>query len=153
LSYVPHKWEGACKFHRTLKSARLDLFETDGVLIKDIYSAETLEYGATFFHGEKCFHDELVRAWKNLEPIIRNWFSSVTTLDDVLAKAKFQLNHPTYKGYHHHNPDPKLVYAFTLAKTGRFQEGLIALEELRKSQSSFYSSDELPKALRQIATM
>ena len=45
----------------------------------------------------------------------------------------------------------KLLYAFTLAKMGKFEEGLVVLEELMKSRSQFGEADELPKALRQIA--
>jgi len=152
LSYVPEKWDDACKFHRTLKSAHLDLFETSDGLVKDPYSAEIFQFSASFLNGEQCFCDELARAWKNLEPIIRNWLATSTTLEGVLKMAEIQIAQ-TRKGFPQHSPIPKLVYAFTLARMGRMSEGLIALEELMKSNSQFYSSDELPKALRQIADL
>jgi len=153
LSNVPHEWEEKYKFHRTLKSARFDLYDSTQSLTKDCYSA-TVHLMASFLHGEECFREELATAWKNLEPVIRNWFAAAATLDGVLNTAKTQMNSPANEHssahYKYHHPRPKMVYAFTLAKIGRFQEGLIILAELQ-SENEFYSSDELPKALRQIA--
>jgi hypothetical protein len=36
---------------------------------------------------------------------------------------------------------------------GKFEEGQIVLEELMKSCGQFFSSDELPEALRKIADL
>jgi hypothetical protein len=150
LAYVPHKWDETCKFHRTLKSARCDLFDQEHNLRKDRTSAMNPPYNMIdFFLGEICFRDDLVRAWTNLEPIIRTWLTSITTLDEVLNQAKFQVTHSHH--YQCHFPSPRLVYAFTLARLGRVEEGAATLKDLMKSESQFYSSEELPKALRQIA--
>ena len=149
LSFIPHKWdEDGCKFHRTLKSARCDLFEQEHNLIKDDPAAKIFPYNEIDSnHGEVCFREDLVRAWKNLEPVIRTWLSSITSLDDVLNQTQFRANNCNRYG----GQGRKLEYAFTLAKVGRFEEGLVVLEELMKSCSQFFSSDELPKALRRIA--
>ncbi|NBV24814.1 MAG: hypothetical protein EBS05_23205 [Proteobacteria bacterium] len=145
LSFVPHKWDDGCKFHRTLKSARRDLFDYEHNLIKDDPATKFFAYNELdMMHGEVCFRDDLVRAWKNLEPVIRAWLGSITSLEGVLKQARFQMNHYNWDS-------AKLVYAFTLARMGRLEEGLIALEELRKLEHRFYSSDELPKAFRKIA--
>jgi hypothetical protein len=152
LSFVPHKWdEGGCKFHRTLKSARRDdLWEHGRNLIKDNPEAKIHPYNEIDInHGTACFFEDLMRAWENLQPVIRNWLASITTLEDVLRQAKLMADNCNHYG----GDGRKLVYAFTLAKMGKFEEGLVVLEDLMKSCSQFYSSDELPKALRLIADL
>lgn len=148
LSFDPHKWdEDGCKFHRTLKSARCDLWEHQRNLIKDDPIFPYNEIDIT--HGTACFFDDLMRTWENLQPVIRNWLASITTLDDVLRQAKLMADNSNNYG----GDGRKLTYAFTLAKLGRFEEGLAVLEELMKSCSQFFSSPELPKALRKIADL
>jgi hypothetical protein len=45
LTYVPHEWDPKPKFHRTLKSARFDLFEDPyEFLITDHFSAEAGDF-------------------------------------------------------------------------------------------------------------
>lgn len=145
LSFVPHKWDDGCRFHRTLKSARCDLFEYEHNLLKDDPKAKILPYNdIDCMHGKKCFREDLIRAWKNLEPAIRTWFASLLTLDDVLRQAQFQAEHYHWQG-------PKLVCAFTLARLGRMDDGLKVLTELHASESQLYSIPELTKALRRIA--
>lgn len=149
LSFVPHKWdEDGCKFHRTLKSARLDLFEQEHNLIKDDPTAKIFPYNEIDInHGTVCFFEDTMRAWENLQPVIRKWLSSITTLDDVLRQARHMAENCNNYG----GQGRELTYAFTLAKMGRFEEGLAVLEKLMKSCGQFFSSPELPKALRKIA--
>lgn len=151
LSFVPHKWdEDDCKFHRTLKSARCDLWEHERDLIKDDPEAKIFRYNEIDInHGTVCFFEDLMRAWENLQPVIRSWLASITTLDDVLRQAKLMADNCNHYG----GDGRKLVYAFTLAKMGKFKEGIAVLEELMKSCSQFFSSPELPKALRKIAKL
>jgi hypothetical protein len=131
-----------------LKSARCDLWEQERDLIKDDPKAKIFPYNEIDInHGTVCFFEDLMRAWENLQPVIRNWLASITTLDDVLRQAKIMADNCNHYG----GEGRKLVYAFTLAKMGKFEEGLVVLEELMKSCSQFFSSPELPKALRKIA--
>lgn len=151
LSFVPHKWdEDGCKFHRTLKSARCDLWEHERNLIKGDPEAKIFPYNEIDInHGAVCFFEDLMRGWENLQPVIRNWLASIVTLNDVLRQAKFMAdNFNQYGGV-----GRKLVYAFTLAKVGRFEEGSIVLEELMQSCNRFFSTRELPKALRRVAKL
>jgi len=145
LSFLPHKWdEDGCKFHRTPKSARRDLFENETNLIKDDPETKLFPYNEMDInHGTVCFFDDLMRAWENLQPVIRNWLGSITTLDGVLKEARFQIDNREWDG-------PKLVYSFTLARIGQYEKGLAVLDQLMV-QHSYYASPELPKALQKIA--
>ncbi|PYJ58478.1 MAG: hypothetical protein DME24_16295 [Verrucomicrobia bacterium] len=92
--------------------------------------------------------EDLARACGNLKPIILHWFDSTSNLDGILNRAAVQVNH-LWQGFRHH-PDPKLVYAFTLARLGRVSEGKTALEELIESNRETYGSIELRCALDKI---
>src|ERR1035437_2683634 len=149
LSFVPHQWdEDGCKFHRTLKSARCDLWEHQRNLIKETPETKLFPYNhIDASHGSVCLFEDLMRTWENLQSPVRNWLAPIATINDVLRQAKLMAdNHNNYGGH-----TPQLKYAFTLAKMGRFEEGSAVLEELMKSCSQFFSSPELPKALRKIA--
>jgi hypothetical protein len=145
LSFVPHKWdEDGCKFHRTLKSARCDLFEYESNLIKSDPKTKFFPYNEIDInHGTVCFFDDVARAWENLQAVIRNWLGSIIALEDVLREARFQMNNREWEW-------PKLVYAFALARTGKLEEGLAVLDELM-AQHQHFSSPELPKAMKKIA--
>jgi hypothetical protein len=151
LSFVPHEWDPKRKFHRTLKSARFDLFEDPGeFLVQNQFSDEPWKYMASALHGEECFREELERAWENLEPVLKRWFASAVSLDWVLAKAMEHVNRD-WKSLRH-DPDPKLVYAFTLAKMRRLPEGKATLSELVLSNPQSYDSKELCNALEEVAS-
>jgi hypothetical protein len=152
LSFVPHEWSPQPKFHRTLKAARPDLFETAGeFLVKDPFSGEDEKFTADTLHGEECFREDLQRAWSGLRPYLANWFSSTTTLAGVLAVAKTHAE-KDWQSFRH-SPDPKMVYAFTLARSGRMEEGRRALKELAAANPETYGAPELESALAGIAAI
>ena len=146
LAYVPHEWEEACKYHRTLKAVRFDLFEDPWeFLIEDLHSAEGWQYMADTLHGPTCFREDLARAWANLSPVITTWFSTVPDLPGVVSCANRHLRH-NWRGFRHH-PDPNLILAFTLARLGKREEALTALSELGRADSVGYGSEILKSAL------
>ena len=100
-------------------------------------------------HGEVCVRHDLTRAWCNLKPVIQDWFALCSSLEGVLRKSAEHVNH-TWPSFRHF-PDPKLVYAFTLARLGKLSDGASALEELVKSDGETYASNELRNALQRIA--
>ena len=152
LAYVPHEWGERCRYHRTLKSVRFDLFEDPlEFVVQDWRSAEGWGYMADTLHGPMCFREDLVRAWANLWPIITSWFSAVQDLQGVLNQATQHLRH-NWRGARHY-PDPKLVLAFTLARVGKREEGAAALNELSQADPTSYGSEGLKTALSEITAL
>jgi hypothetical protein len=148
LSYLPHQWTERLEWHRSFKASRFDLFETPTdyfpQLIKNWRQAE--DYVTDTLHGPIYFQDTLHIMWKQLSPEVLAWFSTMHSLEDVLAKAQEQVNRKWIGLYHH--PNPLMVYAFTHARLGHTEEAQAALEKY--SQLSLESSSakaNLNKAL------
>jgi hypothetical protein len=146
LGFVPHEWESKPKFHRTLKSARYDLFEDAAeFIVHDPHSAELGQYVVEGIRGEEVFKKTMNRTWGKLCPYLLTWFNETATLTGVLAKAENQVSHH-WKSFCHF-PDPRLVVAFCLAKLGRMEEARHALKLLISDQSEEYGNSLLAEAL------
>jgi len=137
LPYMPHEWRTSLRWHRTFKSSRLDLFETPHDYFPAIMAdwREGEKYVADTLHGELYLQETLQLMWKRLHHEITTWFSSVQSLDSILQKAHEQVERK-WTGPHH-QPDPLMVYAFTLGRIGHTEEAMMAL-------SSFFELDLEP---------
>ena len=118
LSYVPHEWQLNLRWHRSFKASRFDLFETPydchPALAADWREDETPVAYTGF--GELYFRETLQTMWRNLHQVIMTWFSTAQSLNDVsqiaLEQAKRNWTGPRRQ------PNPLMVYAFTLGRMG-----------------------------------
>lgn len=121
LSFVPHAWNPKARYHRTLKSARLDLFERHPKSINRIKS-ELWDVGAiSVLHGDAYMRATLRSMWSDYEPSITDWFVHAIDLESCLEIAREQTASGDWT-YRTHYPSPRLVLAFLLAKLGRNDE-------------------------------
>jgi hypothetical protein len=148
LSYVPHEWKNRVAWHRTAKSARLDLSDRVEVDLenRDELPGDELLY-ASYIHGENQFTRELKRAWGHLNSVIFASLEQLSDLAGVLAKAE-QQEARTWRGPRHW-PPPALVHAFTMAKLGRREEAAKELEELCREED-FDPNRNLMRALEKV---
>jgi len=147
LGFVPHDWSPRLKYHRTLKSARLDLWENPSdFLIADPYSGEDWDYLVDTMHGEPCMRRDMQMAWSRLHQVINSFFSYMGNLEGILQRAK---EHATkdWQSFRH-SPDPKMVQAFTLARLGRLPEAEGLLSAFIAESKSFDAPEALLAALR-----
>ena len=149
LAYVPHEWVPKAKYHRTLKSARVALWEDVEFVVADPASPEVETCLVDIMHGAACMRSDLVRAWGKLQPAIRAFFSQSSSLEGVLESATAQ-THRKWEGFRH-SPDPGVVRAFTLARLGRLAEAESVLGEFIASQKSLESPEELMSVLKTIS--
>jgi hypothetical protein len=130
LRYFPFPYEPTLRWHRTLASARFDLFEEPAAYFAGM-SAPGEHTGAEYFAssmlGETCFREELGRAWLLAGERILAWFDSTRTLDQVLQRCAEQMARQ-WPGVRH-SPDASLMHAFTLARMGRVPEARSGLEK------------------------
>ena len=122
LSYVPYPYVPKLKWHRTMKSANLDLFEAPQVEWPSNHEKgeEANPYLISASLGEKCFREELCRAWEKSSPQAHAWFEATRTLQGIAQKCAEQLSRK--QDGVRYLPGARLVHAFTLAKLGRRAE-------------------------------
>lgn len=150
LSYLPYPYAPTVKWHRTLKSASLDLFEQPQEHMRGVGMEDEAEYTPTSMLGEVCFREELSSLWKRISPGVQRWFDATRTLDQVLRRSDEQVAWK-WRGPRH-APDARLVKAFTLAKMGRSGEGHAELDQfLREQRESEEARKNLEEALEEIS--
>jgi hypothetical protein len=149
LSYVPHEWDPKPKFHRTLKSARFDLWEDPfEFLITDHDSDEAGDFFIDTLHGEQCMKDDFAKSWSKLRPEITGRLELLTTLEGVLQKG---IEHAARKWIGpRHWPYPGIVHAFTLARLGNMSEADSVLRECITENEYFENPEELFNTLRKV---
>jgi len=151
LSYIPHDWQTQLRWHRTLKMARFDLFETPGdypdLRIRNWRDEEN--YFVERLHGEKFLKKSMLKMWDNLRKPIQNWFSKTQTLMEILARAREQKQRK-WIGPHHY-PSPQIVIAFTLARLGKMEDAKKELNEYIVSNKTLSDDQALFQALERIA--
>lgn len=122
LAFVPHDWRYRGRFHRTLKSAREDLFDQD-------WGGP----GITYVYGVPRFTRDLELAWEYAAPRAARFWDASSSLAGVLSLAEEQISRPageygfTIDGFF--VPGPRFVRAFTLARMGRVDDARDALED------------------------
>lgn len=129
LSYVPRVQGERVRWHRTLKSAALDLFEEplEYLNLQDDADAEPDTCFAMNGHGPQYLRETMTRMWSTVDAPVRAWFDGTKDLAGVLLRADEQRAR-TWRGPRHH-PDPRLVRAFTLRRLGRDADARAALDE------------------------
>jgi hypothetical protein len=150
LSFMPHEWDEKPKFHRTVKSARMDLFEYPyGFLVPEENSASFSEYMVDAMHGDDYMKNDLQESWSKVRPPVHAFFDSVSTVDGVLKKAEEHAARE-WRGMRH-SPDPGLVRAFALARLGRQAEAETVVNEVIKARNNNESAQGLLAALKQVS--
>ncbi len=115
LAYVPHGWTTKVRWHRTIKSAQLDLREEFRDPIKR-KSLSDVRFISTL-HGERFLAETLEAMWSHATIELTPWLDRAVDLKGVAAIAHEQSVSDDW-AYRTHYPNPRLVYAFTLARTG-----------------------------------
>lgn len=150
LSFVPHAWKRRPQWHRTLRGARMDLFQmlADALSEHDFYPAQR-RGEIDGLHGETVFREDLVDAWTEQREKIFNWFDTATDIEGVAAEAEQQAAQVT--GGISHWPPPRLVQAFCHARLGRLVEAEAALEDaLDGDRASLEPVESLLAAFRAV---
>ena len=132
LSYVPYPYIPVLKWHRTLKSANLDLFEQPQEQMPEGDSQDKIQYVASGMLGEICFREEFGLLWQQTSPRILSWLEATSTLRQVLSRCDDHLAW-NWRGPRH-VPGARLVRAFTLAKLRRASEANAELEQFLREQ-------------------
>ena len=117
LPYVPSKLSLPLRFHRTLNSTRLDLWEDHFSLPQ---SFSDCAY-ATGLHGETTARSELMAAWQWSWPLATTWWARAGTLDGILEIAVSQVADER-NGEASHYPSPHLIAALTAARLGQLSD-------------------------------
>lgn len=117
LPYVPYPYLPRAKWHRSIKSASLDLREQPQVHLANSTNLEANGFVASSLLGEKCFQDEFEAVWKTCWPRISEWFESTRSIEGVLQKCAAHLARPERAVKY--IPGARLVRAFAYGKIGR----------------------------------
>jgi hypothetical protein len=150
LAFVPHEFERRVRFHRTLKSAALDLFE-DAVEELGRRGGDERDGSIPAGYGAEVFRRDATQLWRLVRPRVEEWWGSTTTVARVLARARAQ---KTAQPVPRHWPEPALVEAFALARLGRDEEARLALESWLRARARASwpptAVDNLSRALEQV---
>ena len=123
LAYLPNKLALPLRFHRTLKSTKLDLWEdhfTETQHFPDKAYIDSLR-------GESVARRGLVRAWKWTKPRATEWWAIASDLEGVVQLAERQAE-KDHGPKVHHFPAPSIVQILTLARLSRKREVVASLE-------------------------
>lgn len=92
LSFVPHVWKPALRWHRTVKSARRDLFEVAGDARLPPDRSQLFE---RLEHSPRTSEELLRRSWGLLRNDVLRWFDHTATVGGVLQTAREQRGRPS----------------------------------------------------------
>ena len=147
LTYIPHRWEEELRWHRSMKSATLDLWDQ----LADLPQApnHTQVSIPSSLHGPEAFEHSLRREWQDLKGTITSWLERVSDLSGVLAMSKEQTQR-YWKGPRHW-PPPGLAHAFTLARMGDFAKATAELKVIADGEASD-PNNLLFKALERVSS-
>lgn len=151
LTYMPHSWNTGPRWHRTLTSARLDLFDQLADLPSDLNLTKVAPtaHVPSRLHGAELFQQNLLTEWQDCKTTIAEWLDGVRNLEGVLSRSSEQ-SHRIWRGPQHY-PPPGLVHAFTLARIGRRQEAFTKLAALIGKGLACDKNGHLASALQHTA--
>jgi hypothetical protein len=115
LPWMPHEFQPKPKWHRTLKSARMDLFEWP-LTLPPAPGESPNEWYVNLSHGPQYMEVTFDAMWRRLGPRMNAFFERVRTAAAVMATAQAQC--ADKDNTYHHDPHPQLVLAFTAAQRG-----------------------------------
>ena len=150
LAFVPHEFERRLRFHRTLKSAKLDLFEYAAEEFKRRGESERHGFVPAGY-GADVFRRDATGAWEFVKPRVLAWCSSASTVEGVLARAAEQAAQPPSGPRHW--PAPELVQACALARLRRIDDANRTLGTWlrQRDEISPEAAANLAKALEKVA--
>jgi hypothetical protein len=131
LPWMPHEFAPKPKWHRTLKAARMDLFEWP-VTLEPMPGESPSEWDVSLFHGPQYMALTFDAMWRRLGPRMKTWFERVRTPAAVLAAAQAQCEQTNC-----HDPDPRLVLAFTAARVADQAAADAALDRYWRDRSEY----------------
>jgi hypothetical protein len=114
LPWMPHEFVPKPRWHRTLKSARMDLFEWPVTLVPVVGESPN-EWHVNLSHGPAYMALTFDAMWRRLGPRMNAFFERVRTGGAVLAAAQAQCADKDSQ-FSCHDPHPQLVLAFTAAR-------------------------------------
>jgi hypothetical protein len=134
LSYVPHRWENKLLWHRSIRSAALDLWDQLADLPPRVNFMRVRKNSSipSGLHGRELFEQNLRREWREIESTISQWLDSVSDLSGVLSMSAKQMER-VWTGPSHF-PPPSLVHAFTLARMGHSAEAEAELKAIADAE-------------------
>lgn len=122
LAFVPHEFGERLRFHRTLKSAQLDLFDQDWD-----------ERGASYLHTVTPWRREMVAMWQRAWPQAEQFWARGASVEGVSElAAELSAEPPGEYGFTLDGffvTGPRFVHAMTLARLGREAEARATLAE------------------------
>jgi hypothetical protein len=118
FSFAPSISGSQISYHRTFKSARLDLFEGTHVYASGCSSPTSAER-VSLQVGR--FDQSLADYIGEVLPLVVSWFDRVRSLDEIAAEAERQMHAPRRGPTHH--PAPAYVLAFVRAAQGNVDAG------------------------------
>jgi hypothetical protein len=131
LPWMPHAFSPKPKWHRTLKSARMDLFEWPVTLAAA--PGESLdEWHVKLSHGPHYMALTFDAMWRSLSPRMHAFFERVRTAPGVMAAAQVQCGQTVL-----HDPDPRLVLAFTAARLANPTAAADALDRYWRERGDY----------------
>lgn len=122
LSFMPHAWDPKLRWHKGVKSPRLDVFERHiGVKPKTDRANDLVDTGMIgTLNGDKYMRLTCEALVRRSDPEMQAWFAGIDSLDDLLTVARRQ--DQGHERYQTHHPNPRLVAIFLLARLGRCDE-------------------------------
>jgi hypothetical protein len=153
LSFMPHAWDPALRWHKGVKAPRFDLFERNhGQYRKPDEERRLTDIGSvSHTHGGRYMYLTCLSMWTRCSAGIFNWFAGVTSIEDVVAVARQQI-HYTDRRYETHAPHPRLVAIFALARLGRAEEAWAEFETYPIEWETEIGREMLAKALEQVCS-
>lgn len=151
LSYVPYPYAPEVKWHRTMKSVSLDLFEQPQEhMTRSEDWPGGFEFTATSMLGETCFREELDSIWRRISTNVLAWLDATRSLGQVLSRCDEHLAW-NWRGPRH-SPEARLVRAFTQARMGRLGEARTDLERfLTETEGGEEARANLSGALEKVS--
>lgn len=130
LPYVPHYRENKLRWHRSIRSAVLDLWDQRTDLPSELKITGTGRNSSvpSRLHGPKLFEQNLRREWREIESTVGQWLDNVSDLIGVLSMSSKQMER-IWTGPRHF-PPPSLIHAFTLARMGHTAEAEAQLKAI-----------------------
>jgi hypothetical protein len=127
LAFVPDRLALPLRFHRTLKSARLDLWE-DSLILAERLGRSTDDGVISALEGVEAVRHQFQAAWRLVESHAQSWWLRSRNLDGVLALADALAADSDLDMIRF--PPPDAVAALVCARIGRPGEALQRLSAL-----------------------
>jgi hypothetical protein len=131
LPWMPHEFSPKPKWHRTLKSARMDLFEWP-VTLETAPGESPNDWHVSLSHGPQYMALTYDAMWQRLRPRMHTFFERVRTAPAVMAAAHAQCAQTLP-----HDPDPRLVLAFTAARLANPPAAADALDRYWRERGDY----------------